>query len=202
MNFDPNSKLPSAFYQNHVTDVARKLLGKIFVKKYGNKILAGRIVETEAYDGVNDEASHTFRGKTERNKVMFQQGGYLYVYFTYGVHFCCNVVTGPEDYGAAVLLRGIEPVEGVDLMIINRYGKKEADKKETLNLTNGPGKICSAFGINRKHNGIDLTGTEIFILDAEPVNDSDIFVSSRIGIKKAVDYQWRFFINSSFVSRK
>ena len=95
MKLNLNSKLPSAFYQDNVNAVAVNLLGKIFVKKEGNKILAGRIVETEAYDGVDDEASHSFNGMTNRNRVMFLAGGHLYVYFTYGVHFCCNVVTGP-----------------------------------------------------------------------------------------------------------
>lgn len=202
MNFDLNSKLPPEFYQKHVTEVAKNLLGKIFIKQDYNIFLAGKIVETEAYDGINDEASHTYRGKTERNKVMFLRGGFLYVYFTYGAHFCCNVVTGPEGYGAAVLLRGIEPVEGIDKMIENRFNKKTASPKEMQNLTNGPGKICSAFEINREHNGADLTGSRIFILDAEPVPESEINISTRIGIKKAADYPWRFYTNSSFVSRR
>lgn len=202
MNFNLRNKLPFDFYNGEVIPVARMLLGKIFVKKENDLLLAGRIVETEAYDGINDEASHSYNGKTERNKVMFLEGGHLYVYFTYGVHFCCNVVTGPAGYGAAVLLRGIEPVSGIDVLAQNRFGKKEIDKKQMLNLTSGPGKICSAFSINREHNGLMLTDDEIFILDAGPVPEDEINVSERIGIKKAAGYKWRFNIKSNFVSRK
>ena len=98
------------FYLRPVITVAKDLLGKVLIKKEGKKILAARIVEVEAYDGSIDEAAHTFKGKTVRNEVMFNEGGYLYVYFTYGVHFCCNVVTGKQNHGTAVLIRAVEPL--------------------------------------------------------------------------------------------
>jgi len=202
MNFDLNRKLPADFYLDDVTSVAKNLLGKIFVKNANGVLLAGRIIEVEAYDGVNDEASHSYRGMTERNKVMFSQGGILYVYFTYGVHFCCNVVTAKSGYGAAVLLRSLEPMEGIDAMIKNRYGKLNASDKEKLNLVNGPGKICKAFSIERQDNGTDLRGDCIFILDAPNVNTSDIVESKRVGIKKSTDYLWRFYIKNKIVSKK
>jgi DNA-3-methyladenine glycosylase len=203
MNFDPESqKLTPDFFQDNVIKVAKSLLGKIFVKRDENTLLAGKIVEVEAYDGVDDEACHCYRGMTERNKVMFMPGGRLYVYFTYGAHFCCNVVTGKEGFGAAVLLRGIEPVEGSDIMAYNRYGVKDIDKKKTINLTNGPGKICRAFGIDRAHNGIDLTGNKIYILNSALAEEKDILVSERIGIKKSVELPWRFYLNNNFVSKK
>ena len=126
--------------------------------------LAGIIVEVEAYDGSVDEAAHTFIGKTKRNEIMFRQGGYLYVYFTYGVHFCSNVVTGKEGQGTAILIRALQPVSGIPEMINNRFGRDLKNDKEKLNLTNGPGKICQAFKINKDHYGADLTGNEIFII--------------------------------------
>jgi len=202
MNEELKLKLPGAFYLDNVTAVAQNLLGKIFVRKINGAALAGRIVETEAYDGINDEASHSFRGMTERNRVMFLEGGYLYVYFTYGAHFCCNVVTGPAGYGAAVLLRGIEPIIGLETMAINRFGKTGLNRREFTNLTSGPGKICKAFNIDRKQNGMKLDGNIVYITEGSPVSGEDIIVSKRIGIKKAADYRWRFYLKSDFVSKK
>jgi DNA-3-methyladenine glycosylase len=202
MNEELKLKLPGAFYLDNVTAVAQNLLGKIFVRKTNGTALAGRIVETEAYDGVNDEASHSFNGMTERNRVMFLEGGYLYVYFTYGVHFCCNVVTGPAGYGAAVLLRGIEPVNGIETMALNRFGKTGLNRREFTNLTSGPGKICKAFNIDRKQNGMKLDGNIVYITEGAPVSGEDIIVSKRIGIKKAAGYPWRFYLKSDFVSKK
>jgi DNA-3-methyladenine glycosylase len=193
--------------------VAKELLGKILVKKEGtlisaktqtsNTFLAGKIVEVEAYDGSVDQAAHTFIGKTKRNEIMFQEGGYLYVYFTYGVHFCGNIVTGKEGQGTAVLIRALEPVSGIEEMIKNRFRRDLKNEKEKLNLTNGPGKICQAFKINRDHYGADLTGNEIFIIDQPAVNNKDIIVTKRIGISKSVDLPWRFYIKDNpWVSRK
>ncbi|MDE3057558.1 MAG: DNA-3-methyladenine glycosylase, partial [Bacteroidota bacterium] len=114
------NKLPRSFYTRPALTVARELLGKILVRKIGSVMLTGKIVEAEAYLGESDPASHAFRGKTERNSVMFRDGGYLYVYFTYGMHFCSNVVTGKEGIARAVLLRAVEPVEGIEAMKKNR----------------------------------------------------------------------------------
>jgi DNA-3-methyladenine glycosylase len=197
-----NKKLPREFYLRPVLKVATDLLGKILVKNEGTKLLAGKIVEVEAYDGSKDEASHSFRGKTKRNEIMFWQGGYLYVYFTYGVHHCCNVVTGKEGYGAAVLIRAIEPLIGIETMAYRRFGKRKIDEKQLLNLTNGPGKICEAFAFNRSHSGLDLTGNKVYIIDVQSVKKSQIGISKRIGITKSTELPWRFFIkDSKFLSR-
>ena len=198
-------KLQREFYTRTLLTVAKKLLGKILVKTNINpfNILAGKIVEVEAYDGSVDEAAHTFVGRTKRNEIMFGQGGYLYVYFTYGAHFCSNIVTGKEGQGTAVLIRAIEPVLGIEDMIKNRFSRDLKNDKEKLNLTNGPGKICKAFKIDRDHYGVDLTGNEIYLLDQPVVNKKDIVVSKRIGITKSIDLPWRFYIkNNPWVSRK
>lgn len=196
-------KLKREFYIRNLIPVARNLLGKILVKKSGSKIISGKIVEVEAYHGDYDQASHAFKGKTKRNEVMFEIGGHLYVYFTYGAHFCANVVVGKKGKGIAVLIRAIEPIDGIDLMIKNRYGKKFSSDKEMNNLTNGPGKLCKAFDISNIHNGMNLTGNEIFILDQPKLKRKDIGVSKRIGITRSIDLQWRFFIKDNpYVSRK
>ena len=200
---DLKKVLPKKFYTRDVQSVAVDLLGKIFIKREGKKILSGKIVEVEAYDGSIDKAAHSYNGKTKRNEVMFKEGGLLYVYFTYGVHFCSNVVAGNVGEGCAVLLRGIEPLEGITQMGINRYGKKSLDERELTGLTNGTGKICQAFNINRSHNGIYLTENEILILDNESVPKNQIISAARIGIKKSVDLLWRYYIKDNrFVSRK
>jgi DNA-3-methyladenine glycosylase len=197
------SKLPRKFYLQSVLTVAKKLLGKILVKNMDGKLYTGKIVEVEAYDGLIDEASHAFIGKTKRNEVMFNEGGLLYVYFTYGMYFCCNVVTGKKNEGKAVLIRALEPLEGITQMALNRFGKDFLSKKELLNLTSGPGKICKAFDISRKENGIDLLGNEIYILNVKNIPDKNIVVSKRIGIKKSSELPWRFYIgNNPFVSKK
>jgi DNA-3-methyladenine glycosylase len=196
-------KLPKKFYTREVKIVAKDLLGKILVKNDGNSILAGKIVEVEAYDGNIDQAAHTFIGKTKRNEIMFNEGGYFYVYFTYGAHFCCNVVTGKKDHGTAVLIRAIEPVKGQNKMTKNRFGRKLLNEKERFNLTNGPGKVCQAMGINRVHYGTDLTMDKIFILDAPKLKKDMVVVTKRVGIKKSVDLPWRFYIKENpYVSRK
>lgn len=196
-------KLNREFYTRNLLFVARDLLGKTLVKKSGREILSGKIVEVEAYHGDSDQASHAFRGKTKRNEAMFNEGGCLYVYFTYGTHFCANVVVGKKGKGIAVLIRGVEPTKGIDLMGKNRFDRKLIPDKEMFNLTNGPGKLCQAFGINRTHNGIILTGNEIYILDQPKLKNREIGVSARIGITRSVDLQWRFFIKDNpYVSRK
>lgn len=199
-----NTKLKKDFYNRNVLIVAKELLGKIFVfedKRIGRK-LKGRIVETEAYDGKVDEAAHTFNGKTNRNKIMFEEGGYLYVYFTYGIHYCANVVTGVKDHGTAVLLRAMEPISGINLFTERRFGKKDLSTKEKNNLLNGPAKICQAFGIDKSQNEKTLLGQEIYLLDSPKLQESEIIATTRIGIKKSVDLPWRFYIKSnSFISK-
>ena len=196
-------KLPGKFYTRDVHIVAKELLGKLLVRKAKRNYLIGKIVEVEAYDGSVDKAAHTYSGKTKRNEVMFNEGGFLYVYFTYGMHFCSNVVTGKLNEGKAVLLRAVEPVDGIEQMAINRFGRKDISAMELKNLTNGPAKICRAFGIARSENGTDLKEEKIFILDSPKLNANNIAVSTRIGIKKSVDLPWRYYIkNNSFLSHK
>jgi DNA-3-methyladenine glycosylase len=196
-------KLKKNFYQRELITVAKDLLGKILVRSIGKEILAGKIVEVEAYHGEFDKAAHSYNGMTKRNEIMFESGGYLYVYFTYGAHHCCNVVTGKKGQGTAVLIRAVEPVEGIDSMIKNRFGRKLNNDKEIFNLTSGPGKVCQAFGFNRTNSGTDLSGKEIFILDSEKIKSKDIGISKRIGITRSVDLPWRFFIkNNPYLSRR
>jgi len=203
MKFDLQKKLPRKFYSRDVLIVAKELLGKILVKKEKDLTLSGIIVEVEAYDGEIDEAAHTFIGKTKRNEIMFGEGGFFYVYFTYGAHFCCNVVTGTEGKGTAVLIRAVEPLEGVETMIKNRFGRELKSEKERFNLTSGPGKVCQAFSITKEHYGVDLTGDKIFIQNNKKLNEDEIGVSRRIGIKKSIHLQWRFFIkNNNYISSK
>lgn len=195
-------KLPLKFYKRDLHLIAKQLLGKYLVRNKGKEFIAGKIVEAEAYDGKVDEASHSFNGRTNRNKVMFEGGGKLYVYFTYGMHFCANVVTGNVNDGKAILIRAVEPVEGIDKMIINRYGKKVISEKELMNLCNGPAKVCRAFNINCDDDGTDLTGEVIFIADSKKTEPISITCSRRIGIKKSVDLPWRYYItDNKFVSR-
>jgi len=165
-------------------------------------------VEVEAYLDENDPASHAYRGKTKRNEVMFLKGGHLYVYFTYGMHFCSNIVTEDEGKGRAVLLRAIEPIEGIDKMKKNRKIKitgttNPEDKKSIKELANGPAKLCQAFELARKENGTDLLGNEIYISDGGAEINSTIITTTRIGITTGVEKKWRYYIKgNSFVSKK
>lgn len=200
-------KLPRSFYLRPTERVAKDLLGKFLVRKFDKKYLVGKIVETEAYCE-DDPASHSYRGKTKRNEVMFWMGGHLYVYFTYGMHFCANVVTEKEGTGEAVLIRAVEPIEGIAMMIKNRSKRKSGVmaywKKGVLkDLTNGPARVCEAFGFGRKENGTDLLGDEIFITEPMEKSQIQIGTSSRVGIKNGLEKRWRFFIkNNPYVSRK
>lgn len=163
-------------------DVAPLLLNKLLVR--GDCV--GRIIEVEAYRE-DDPASHTFSGPTPRNQVMFGPAGHLYVYFTYGMHHCCNVVTGPAGTGAAVLLRAVEPVAGADLMRERRAGRDQ--------LADGPAKLCQAFDIDRALNGTDLlTGSDIALFEDQTPPPRNPLVGPRVGISKAVDVPWRWRI--------
>lgn len=195
-NFDLSKKLDLNFYLQPTLKVAKNLLGKIVVRKIGKNILAGKIVETEAYIGENDPACHAFGGMTPRNKIMYLQGGHAYVYFTYGMHYCFNVVTEREGFPSAVLIRAVEPIEGIELM------KKLRQTKDIYNLTNGPAKFCQAFKIDKSLNGTSLLGDEIFIIESNDNLNLKIGRSSRIGIKSGLDKKWRFFIiGNPFVSK-
>lgn len=196
------NSLPRSFFLQPTLEVSRKLLGKQFIRLFDNKLLIGTIVETEAYCS-SDPASHSFRGKTQRNEVMFSEGGHLYVYFTYGMHFCANVVTGKEGIGEAVLIRAVEPIAGIEVMLKNRFPKQKGlDHRSFINLTNGPAKFCQAFGIKGNENGLDLLDREIRITEGEHIPANRIKRSSRIGIQQGKDKQWRFFVDGNpWVSR-
>ncbi len=203
MNSNLNNKLPREFYVRDTLTVARELLGKIFVRILNGEILAGRIIETEAYIAGEDESAHSSRGKTKRNATMFEEGGLLYVYFTYGMYYCANVVTNDKGKGDAVLLRSIEPLEGIEIFAQNRFGKTEITEKEKRNLLSGPGKICMAYNLTKTEDGADLLGDEIFILDARKVPRNKIVQTTRIGISKSKELPWRFYEKDNpYVSRK
>jgi DNA-3-methyladenine glycosylase len=176
--------------------VAKDLLGKYLVVNKNGKRLSGKIVETEAYIGPGDPASHAYRGMTRRNKTMFGNPGYAYVYFTYGMYHCLNFVTEKKGYPAAVLIRALEPIEGVGVMAKRR-------KKEKLeDLTSGPGKLCQAMGIDRNLCGADLCGKIIYV-EERGEKKGAIVSASRIGVDQGRDKKWRLYLkDSKFVSRK
>lgn len=187
------SPLAQDFYLRPTLVVARELLGKIFLRHVDGDVIAGRIVEVEAYTPDGDAASHAFRGRTQRNAAMFEDGGVLYVYFTYGMHYCMNVVTETAGRGAAVLIRAIEPFAGEQHMLRNRGA---AATMKTL--SNGPAKCCQAFGIGPQHNGIALHGRgDIVLLDAPAVDDAHVARSPRVGIRLAAELPWRLYIRGN-----
>ncbi|HXX63776.1 MAG TPA: DNA-3-methyladenine glycosylase [Bacteroidota bacterium] len=193
-------KLPRAFYLRPTLHIARDLPGMYLCRRRGRNLLVGRIVEVEAYLGRKDPASHAYRGKTERNAIMFGEGGHLYVYFTYGMHFCSNVVTEPEGTPCAVLLRALEPVQGIDLMRKYRGASPEG-LRPLEDLCSGPAKLCQALGIAREENGTDLCGDLIWLARGSDLV-GPIGQSGRIGISSAREKQWRFFLKGNrFVSR-
>lgn len=176
-------------------EAARRLLGSELVREVGDQKIVVRIVETEAYQE-NDEASHSFHGRTARTSVMFGPAGFLYVYFTYGMHYCMNVVVGPDGYGAAALIRGVEPISGADMMSSNRGGKTGPA------LSDGPAKLTQALGINKTFNGHNLSQSPLKLILKPPLADADIAAGQRVGISKALDKPWRFYIaGNKFVSR-
>jgi DNA-3-methyladenine glycosylase len=180
------------FYNRPTLKVAKDLLGKILVRRHRGAVLAGRIVEVEAYLAHKDPASHAYRGLTPRNAVMFGPAGHMYVYFTYGMHFCSNVVTEGEGTPGAVLLRAIDPLLGVGTMVRRRQSSSAA-KISHRNLSDGPAKLCQAMGIGRKQNGADLCGDEIWISDGHlDLTRMKIERTPRIGISTGKDKLWRF----------
>jgi len=188
-------RLPRSFFERYTPLVARELLGMRLVRVDRGERLAGLIVETEAYRGRRDPASHAFRGRTRRNEVMFGPAGHAYVYFTMGMHYCLNVTTEYPGTPGAVLLRAIEPAEGMRRMLKNR-GLGSA-----VHVADGPGRLTEALGINSRLNGEDMaTSKNLFIeRGTEPER---IGRSSRVGIKVATERRWRYFIaGNSFVSR-
>lgn len=183
-------KLLHDFYDRPALDVARDTLGMVLVWHGENGEQAGRIVEVEAYDGPADAASHARSGTGGRARVMFGPAGYAYVYLIYGIHHCLNLVTGPAGYPAAILIRALEPLDGI------------------AGGTNGPGRLCKTLGLDRRHNGLDLAGDSLYLQDRGlPVRDDDLVARPRIGIKFAgepwISQPWRFYERGNkWVSKK
>ncbi len=190
--------LSPKFFQKDALLVAPALLGKILIKKTDTDLLSGMIVEVEAYRGEDDEASHAFGGIKNRNKPMFLNGGHIYVYFTYGAHHCLNFVTGTPEQGQAVLIRAVEPLEGQETMLKNRFGSvSRPATNKFITLTNGPGKLCQAFGISRDDNGLAVDEERIFITSGKRIAPDAIGSSTRIGISKDKGKPWRFFLKGN-----
>jgi DNA-3-methyladenine glycosylase len=178
-------RLRRAFFARDALVVAPELLNKVLVAGP----CAGRIVEVEAYRS-DEPAAHSFRGPTPRTAVMFGPAGHLYVYFSYGMHHCANVVTGRDGDGQAVLLRAVTPLEGIGVMSERRHGRAQ--------LANGPGKLCQAFGLDLRHTGLDIcaAAAEVHIAD-DGTPPPDVAVTTpRVGITKAVDLPWRYLVPS------
>jgi DNA-3-methyladenine glycosylase len=196
-------KLPREFYtRSNVLTVARDLLGKLLVVPApdGQRV-SGMIVEVEAYRGPEDRASHAYGGRrTRRTETMYQQGGIAYVYFVYGMYYQFNVVSNVADIPHAILVRALEPVEGIEIMRERRHLHPDH------NLTNGPGKLCIAMGIDRELDTADLLGDRVWLEEFQTVKPSQIAKGPRIGIDYAeewIEKPWRFWIRgNTYVSRK
>jgi DNA-3-methyladenine glycosylase len=179
-----------SWLQTSAARAARRLLGCIIERTIDGEVVRARIVETEAYDQ-SDAASHSYNGRTPRSEVMFGPAGYLYVYFTYGMHYCCNVVVGEAGYGAAALIRAVEPLSQSDALMNRRPGKAGVE------LTNGPAKLCQALGIDKALNGHDLSAKPLQLIVQPPAPDNEVTTAVRIGIQKAKDVRWRYYLTDS-----
>lgn len=177
-----------ALLSGPVLEVAPRLLGAVLRHQTDEGTVAVRLTEVEAYDGGNDPGSHAFRGPTRRNQVMFGPAGHLYVYFTYGMHHCCNVVVGEDGVAAAVLLRAGEVVEGLDLARSRRLRATDRD------LARGPARLCSALAIGMAHDGAALAGGPLTLHPAEAVPEDAVATGPRVGLRHAAERPWRFWI--------
>jgi len=186
------TRLKRDFYARDTLTVARDLLGQRMVRRWRDQELVGRIVEVEAYVGQGDEACHASRGRTARNEVMFGPPGYAYVYFVYGMHHCFNVVTEPNGFAAAVLIRALEPLAGIEVMLAHRKGRQGVE------LTNGPAKLCYALDIDRSLNGTDLVmGQQVWIERGQAVDEGLVARGPRVGVRgdeHALTAPWRLWI--------
>jgi DNA-3-methyladenine glycosylase len=183
----PGARTGRAFFDRDPRIVAPDLLGRVL----GHAGVAGRIVEVEAYAGEEDPASHAFRGRTERNATMFGAPGHLYVYFTYGMHWCANVVCGPVGRAGAVLIRALAPIAGIDAMYARRLvARRDRD------LCSGPAKLCQALGIDGSFDGMDLCGANapVGLFDDGSSERSAVSATRRIGLSKAIEHEWRWIV--------
>ncbi|OUS18101.1 3-methyladenine DNA glycosylase [Nonlabens dokdonensis] len=199
------AKLPFSYYQqNDVVSIAKDLIGKKIVSNINDELTSGIITETEAYRGYDDKACHAHLGRfTDRTKIMYEPGGVAYVYLCYGIHHLFNIITNSKDNADAILIRAVEPLDGVEVML-RRRKKEKLDKT----LTSGPGNFSKAFALNKSHYGAALTGDKVWIEENEEFRfrESEITTSKRIGIDYAdedKDLPWRFYLNTSkFVSKR
>jgi DNA-3-methyladenine glycosylase len=195
------SRLRRDFFARDTLTVARELLGQRLVRVLDGRRLSGRIVEVEAYVGEDDQACHARCGRTERNAPMYGPPGHAYVYFVYGMHHCLNVVTEEEGYPAAVLIRALEPLEGIEEMRARRGGRPD------VQLTSGPARLCQALGIDRRFDGVDLCAPDarVFLEEDATLASETIVTGPRIGVRGdevAVTVPWRFTIRGNrYVSR-
>ena len=196
--------LEKDFFKQGALDLAKDLLGKILVRECDGRILKGKIVETEAYIGEIDKASHAYNGRrTERTEPLFREGGIAYVYFIYGKYFCFNVISGIENKGEGVLIRAIEPLNEFDYLAEKRFNQNydELTKAKEKALTNGPSKLCLAYSIDKSDNYKKLYEKgNLYIEDNYEDNLFEIVESKRIGIdyaEEAIDFLWRFYIEDN-----
>ncbi len=198
-------KLPASYYQqDDVVNIAKDLIGKKIVSNINEELTSGIITETEAYRGYDDKACHAHLGRfTDRTKIMYESGGVAYVYLCYGIHHLFNIITNSKNHADAILIRAVEPLDGVEVML-RRRKKEKLDKT----LTSGPGNFSKAFALSKAHYGADLTGDEVWIEYNEEFRfrESEITTSKRIGIDYAEEDKnlpWRFYLNTSkFVSKR
>lgn len=193
-------KLPREFYNRDVLTVAEEILGKTLVHITKDGVAKGKIVEVEAYNGLCDKAAHSYKNlRSKRTEIQYGEGGYAYVYLIYGMHHCMNIVVNRENLPEVLLLRALQPIEGLELM------KKRRKTENVKMLCNGPGKLCQAMEITREHYGEDLCGENFYLENTPSVKPEEIVRTKRINIdyaKEAVDFPWRFFIKGNpYVSR-
>lgn len=189
-------KLNHSFFRNDTVELARKLLGCLLVHGTPDGVAGGMIVETEAYVGTIDKACHAWQNRSERTEIMYHDGGVAYVYLIYGMHYCFNVVTGPQEEGNAVLIRALEPVIGLDLM------RKRRQTNQLQNLCSGPGKVCQALAITKEEYGLDLcdTASSLRLVPFRSIPDNRIASSPRINVayaEEAAAWPWRFYVKGN-----
>lgn len=189
------------FFRQDTVELARRLLGCLLIHHTPDGVAGGMIVEAEAYVGAIDKACHAYRNRSERTEIMYHDGGYAYVYFIYGMHYCFNVVTGTAGEGNAVLIRALEPVIGLELM------QRRRNTKSARNLCNGPGKLCQALAITKNEYGLDLCAADspLRLIRYRHISDAQIVATPRINVvyaEEAAAWPWRFYVkNSPYVSR-
>lgn len=201
--------LNKEFYEHGALILAKELLGKVLVRTVGNKTLRGKIVETEAYIGEIDKASHAYNGRrTERTEPLFSEGGIAYIFFIYGKYYCFNVISGAKDKGEGVLIRALEPLNEFDYLAKKRFNEtyEELSKTKKTTLTNGPSKLCMAFSIDKSDNYKKLYESgDIYIEDGEK-QEFEIVETKRIGIdyaEEAINFPWRFYVkDNKYISVK